>query len=150
MNHKTVDPRDPESTRVVHLETAMGSAIESLADTAAIDVPRTRFSPVKSTADLLALRSDAYVLSRDLHIELAPSRALTPPNISLSAEFKHLDAFEQAFPLGVPSLLECRSLNVSGPVTFDANVTIRGDVSISSTTPARLAGGTYQDQTIEL
>ena len=41
----------------------MGAAIECFADAGAIDVPRTRFAPVKTTADLLAVRSDAYRLA---------------------------------------------------------------------------------------
>ena len=46
-NRKTVDPRDKESTPVFQLETAMGAAIECFDGAAAIEVPRTRFAPVK-------------------------------------------------------------------------------------------------------
>ena len=59
-NGKTVDPRDKKSTDVLQLETAMGAAIASFEDAAAILIPRSRFAPVKTTNDMLALMSDAY------------------------------------------------------------------------------------------
>ncbi|MCU0789358.1 MAG: UTP--glucose-1-phosphate uridylyltransferase, partial [Verrucomicrobia bacterium] len=67
-NSKTLDPRDPGSPKVIQLETAMGSAIECFTGAAAIVVPRSRFAPVKATSDLLAVRSDAYVLGDDFQL----------------------------------------------------------------------------------
>ena len=58
-NTKTVDPRDAASAKVLQLETAMGAAIECFPESGAVLVPRTRFAPVKTTSDLLSLRSDA-------------------------------------------------------------------------------------------
>merc|ERR1712216_646902 len=55
-NKKTVDPRDPDSAKVFQLETVMGAAIESFEGSLAVMVPRTRFAPVKTCNDLLALR----------------------------------------------------------------------------------------------
>merc|ERR1711988_879810 len=78
-NGKTVDPRDKKSTKVLQLETAMGSAIECFEGAAAILIPRTRFAPVKKCEDLLALRSDAYILTEDYRIQLAPERNGVPP-----------------------------------------------------------------------
>ena len=71
VNRKTVDPSD-SSSPVVQLETAMGAAIGVFEGARALRVPRPRFAPVKTTNDLLALRSDAYVLHDDLRVELAP------------------------------------------------------------------------------
>ncbi|GJM11538.1 MAG: UTP--glucose-1-phosphate uridylyltransferase [Lysobacteraceae bacterium] len=149
VNQKTVDPRDPQSPAVVQLETAMGSAIEAFSDSAAIEVPRTRFAPVKSTSDLLALRSDAFVVSRDFHIELDPRRQLQPPRVKLSAEHKMLEPFEQAFP-HAPSLLEADKLRVDGPIGFAPGVTIRGKVRFESDHPATVVSGIYQDQKVTL
>merc|ERR1719453_699450 len=59
-NSKTVDPRDKKSTKVLQLETAMGAAIGAFEGAGAILIPRTRFAPVKTTNDMLALMSDAY------------------------------------------------------------------------------------------
>jgi UDP-N-acetylglucosamine pyrophosphorylase len=57
-NAKTVDPRDKKSTKVTQLETAMGAAISCFEGAKALQIPRSRFAPVKTTSDLLALRSD--------------------------------------------------------------------------------------------
>src|SRR5215210_3273036 len=65
VNKKTVDPGDKSSPEVFQLETAMGAAVGVFDGARPLRVPRTRFSPVKSTEDLLALRSDAYVLTDD-------------------------------------------------------------------------------------
>ena len=62
-NQKTVDPGDKSSPAVFQIETAMGAAIEVFDGARALIVPRTRFAPVKTTDDLLALRSDAYRLT---------------------------------------------------------------------------------------
>src|SRR5437867_10106247 len=59
-NSKTLDPRKKDSPPVYQLETAMGAAIQCFPDSGAIIVPRNRFAPVKTTSDLLSLRSDAY------------------------------------------------------------------------------------------
>ena len=53
-NLKRLDPANPHSPEVIQLETAMGAAIECFKRTSAIEVPRKRFSPVKSTADLFS------------------------------------------------------------------------------------------------
>jgi UTP--glucose-1-phosphate uridylyltransferase len=57
VNRKTVDPGDKGSTPVIQLETAMGAAIGVFEGAAALRVPRSRFVPVKTTNDLLSLRS---------------------------------------------------------------------------------------------
>ena len=63
VNRKTVDPRDKSSTKVIQLETAMGAAVGSIPGARAVQVPRSRFAPVKTTNDLLVVRSDAYELT---------------------------------------------------------------------------------------
>ena len=128
VNRKTVDPTDRSSTPVVQLETAMGAAISSIDGARAIEVPRTRFAPVKTTDDLLVSRSDLYELSDDG--EMLP-RTTTPPRIALDPDhFKLVRDFEARFPAGAPSLRQCESLEVDGDVTFGARVTIDGAVRI--------------------
>lgn len=146
-NSKTVDPRDKTSTAVVQLESAMGAAIECFEGATAIDVPRSRFAPVKTTGDLLALRSDAYEVFDDGQVLLAESREGIPPIISLSDEYKLVDSLDA---LGVPSLIRCHSLSIHGPVHFDDGVVVEGDVEIVNTTPQRLVvpSGIYKDQAI--
>ena len=130
-NSKTVDPRDPESTPVVQLETAMGSAIECFAGAAAIEVPRSRFAPVKTTDDLLALRSDAYLVTDDFRIELHPDRRGMPPLVDLDKRhFKMVDQLETALANGVPSLLRCERLEVVGAHVFSGDEVFEGGVVI--------------------
>lgn len=64
-NAKPVDPTDSDSPPVYQLETAMGQAISIFPGAQAIHVDRDRFFPVKSTTDLLQLRSDRYLLGSD-------------------------------------------------------------------------------------
>jgi UTP--glucose-1-phosphate uridylyltransferase len=140
VNRKTVDPSDSDSPAVVQLETAMGAAIGVFDGAQALHVPRRRFAPVKTTNDLLALRSDAYVLRDDHRVELAPERE-APPVIELDSQFyKLIRDFEARFPEGPPSLVECRRLTVSGDVTFGRGVVVRGEVSVEG--PARIEDGT--------
>lgn len=130
VNRKTVDPRDSASPQVVQLETAMGAAIGVFAGAGALRVPRRRFAPVKTTNDLLALRSDAYVLTEAFHVALAPSRDL-PPLVDLDERFyRRVGDFDARFPAGAPSLIACRALTVQGDVRFGADVVVRGSVRI--------------------
>jgi UTP--glucose-1-phosphate uridylyltransferase len=132
VNRKTVDPKDSQSTEVVQLETAMGSAIELWPGAQAIRVPRTRFGPVKTTNDLLAVRSDAYVLGPDAAVALDPGRDGRPPFIDLDpAYYKLVGDFDQRFPAGAPSLRRCDRLVVRGDVRFGADVVIIGNVEIA-------------------
>jgi UTP--glucose-1-phosphate uridylyltransferase len=141
-NRKTVDPRDKNSPPVIQLEVAMGAAIECFEGSLAVEVPRSRFAPVKTTSDLLALRSDAYEILPNGQVRLAPDRNGIPPVITLSDDYKLVDQLE---PLGVPGLLGCRSLGVQGPVHFEPGVIIEGDVTFTHGGPERLevAAGTY-------
>ncbi|MCU0794992.1 MAG: UTP--glucose-1-phosphate uridylyltransferase [Akkermansiaceae bacterium] len=124
-NRKTVDPRDKASTAVIQLETAMGAAIECFDGARAIEVPRSRFAPVKTTSDLLALRSDAYRVGADGSVELAPERAGKPPVVKLDERYKFVDALDG---LGVPSLIACEQLEIRGAVKFPPGVVLRGEV----------------------
>lgn len=148
-NAKTVDPRDKASAEVFQLETAMGAAIECFADSGAIVVPRARFAPVKTTADLLALRSDAYEVTEDWRVILQRERHGVPPAVELDAEhYKLVEQLESSITEGVPSLRHCTELKVRGPVCFSADVVFRGKVSVTnaSAEPRRLAPGEYADR----
>jgi UTP--glucose-1-phosphate uridylyltransferase len=130
VNSKTVDPRDPDSTPVLQLETAMGAAIGSIPGARALHVPRTRFAPVKTTEDLLVVRSDAYELTSDG--QLRPSFDGSGPVVTLDQDFYELlPDFEQRFPDGAPSLRRCHQLEVQGDVTFGADVVAVGDVQLT-------------------
>lgn len=134
-NVKTVDPSDASSPEVVQIESAMGSAVQAFAGARSILVDRDRFVPVKTTNDLLVLRSDAYELSAGSVLRKAPARAgRDDPFVDLNPKvYKLLPAFEQRFPDGPPSLAEAGSLVVQGDVIFGAGVRVVGDVVVGGT-----------------
>ena len=125
VNRKTVDPTDPSSPEVLQLETAMAAAIGVFEGAAAVHVPRARFAPVKTTNQLLVVRSDAYELADDWTVRLTPPREAAPI-VELSGEFKLVQDFESRFPAGPPSLVEADRLEVEGDVRFGAGVVVRG------------------------
>jgi UTP--glucose-1-phosphate uridylyltransferase len=130
-NEKTVDPTDKSTPAVYQLETAMGAAIQVFEGARALAVPRTRFAPVKTTDDLLGLRSDAYRLEDDASVVLAPERDGRAPYVALDGDhYKLLHDFDARFPAGPPSLIECERLVVEGDVRFGAGVVVRGDVTV--------------------
>ncbi len=132
-NRKSVDPSDKGSPQVLQIETAMGAALGVFEGARALRVPRDRFTPVKTTNDLLALRSDAYELTGDARVVLAAGRAGRPPFVDLDPEhYKLVGDFESRFPAGAPSLRDCDRLVVRGDVTFGASIAIRGDVTIDA------------------
>jgi len=138
VNRKTVDPRDPDSPPVIQLESAMGAAIAAIPGARAIHVPRSRFAPVKTTDDLLVVRSDAYELTSQGRMR--PSFDGPEPVVSLDGNFyKLLPDFEQRFPAGAPSLRCCRRLEVDGDVTFGAGVVVEGNVRVTG--PRRIPDG---------
>jgi UTP--glucose-1-phosphate uridylyltransferase len=140
VNRKTVDPTDPSSPEVIQLETAMGAAIDVFEGAGAVRVPRSRFAPVKTTDDLLVLRSDAYELAGDWTVRLATQRDGRPPLVKLdSGHYKLLGDFETRFAGGPPSLVECERLVVKGDVSFGRGVTVRGSVTVEG--PRRIEDG---------
>jgi len=132
VNPKTVDPRDAKSPHVYQIETAMGSAISKFQGSTAVSVSKTRFLPVKKCQDLLAIRSDCYLLTENSQLVLNPKRKSPPPKIVLDPEyFGHIRDFNQRFQWP-PSLVDCTSLEIKGNVYFQQNVTITGQVKISN------------------
>jgi UTP--glucose-1-phosphate uridylyltransferase len=151
-NRKTLDPRDKKSPAVYQLETAMGAAIECFPDAAAIEVPRERFAPVKTTSDLFALRSDAYELGEDGAVRLASARNSIPPRVELDETYKLVDQLEAALPGGAPSLMRCDRLVVTGTVQFSSDVIFEGEVTVRnrSSVPKPLPPGTYRNTVVDL
>jgi UTP--glucose-1-phosphate uridylyltransferase len=107
----------------------MGAAIGAFDGARALHVPRTRFAPVKTTDDLLLVRSDAYAL--DGAGTLEPTFPGDPPLVALDpAHYRLLADFEARFPAGPPRLRACRRLTVAGDVRFGADVAVQGDVTL--------------------
>ena len=138
-NVKTVDPADTTSPQVIQVETAMGAAIEVFEGATAIAVGRERFLPVKTTNDLLLLRSDAYDVGPDAVPRLAVAAA---PLIDLDSRYYRTIAdFEARFPHGVPSLRDATGLAVHGDWTFGPDVSVRGSATLSGGGAAEVPAG---------
>ena len=91
-------------------------------------VGRDQFLPVKTTSDLLVLRSRAYNVQTDGCLIKA---ADPTPVVDLDTTYyKIISDFDQRFPAGAPSLKEARSLDVNGDWTFEAGVRVIGEVTL--------------------
>jgi UTP--glucose-1-phosphate uridylyltransferase len=123
----------------LQLETAMGSAIGVIDGARALHVPRTRFAPVKSTDDLLLVRSDAYELFEDGR--LLPADGVAGGTVvALDPEYYGtLHDLERRFPCGPPAMRRCTRLTVRGDVVFGRDVELVGDVELRG--PARIPDG---------
>ncbi len=133
INPKTVAPRDDTSPPVYQIETAMGAAISLFEDATAVRVPRSRFMPIKKCSDLLAVRSDCFLLNHDFTLHSNPNRKRPPIQIGLDNRYyQKIDDFDARFAVGIPSLIECESLSIEGDVAFEAQVTIKGRVTIKN------------------
>ena len=139
-NEKTVDPADPKTPKVVQIETAMGAAIEVFEGSQLIEVGRDRFVPVKTTNDLLVLRSDVYDIGDDFVLDQVADEV---PFIDLDGDYyKYVASFDERFPEGAPSLRKASSLTVNGDWTFGKGVQVIGAVSLDGATGERVAPAT--------
>ncbi|MCP5061038.1 MAG: UTP--glucose-1-phosphate uridylyltransferase [Ignavibacteriae bacterium] len=138
VNKKTVNPKDSDSAQVYQLETAMGSAISVFKGATALAVPRTRFAPVKTTEDLLAVRSDNYILTGDFKVILNPERKLKPLVVRLdSKHYKLVDDMIERFP-EAPSLIDCEELDIKGNYKFGKNIKLIGSIILENVTEKQI------------
>lgn len=141
-NAKTVDPRDPASTPVVQVESAMGAAIEVFEGATAVVVPRSRFLPVKGTSELVLVRSDVYGLDERYRLVMDPRRAGRTPVVDLANPcYRTVDGLDARMPDGAPSLVGAGSLRVEGDVMFAGDVVVTGDVAVGADASGRVLHG---------
>jgi len=126
VNHKILD----QGTRVIQLETAVGAAMKCFDGAIGINVPRSRFLPVKKTSDLLLVMSNLYSL-RNGSLIMSPQRMFeTTPLVKLGDNhFSKVKQFLGRFA-NIPDIIELDHLTVSGDVTFGRGVSLRGTVII--------------------
>ena len=138
-NTKTLDPGDPSTPEVIQIETAMGAAIEVFEGATLIEVGRDRFVPVKTTNDLLVLRSDVYAIGADFVLDLVAAEV---PYVDLDpAHYKLVGEFDKRFPEGAPSMAKASSLTIDGDWTFGHGVEIVGEVALDADTAQRVPAG---------
>ena len=102
--------------------------------------------PVKTTSDLLVLRSDAYELEVDGQLTKIADPA---PVVDLDDRYyKIIAEFDHRFPTGPPSLKDARYLGVKGEWSFEADVRIVGAVSLEDREEPQIiaAGSTLTDE----
>jgi len=126
-----------EGQRILQLETAAGAAIQFFKNGQAVNVPRNRFLPVKSTSDLFIIQSDLYQL-RSGTLVMNPNRPFpTPPIVQLGDKFKEIRNYEKHIQ-GVVNILELDRLTISGDVYLGRNVELRGSVIIVANDGCRI------------
>lgn len=123
------NPKVEKGVRVLQLETACGAAIQFFSKPLGINVPRDRFLPVKSTADLFVVQSDMYSLKHGTLV-MNPDRPFpSVPIIKLGPHFKNMANYNERIQ-GKINILELDHLTVSGDVYLGHNVTLKGTVII--------------------
>ena len=73
-------------TNVIQLETASGAAIKNFQNAIGINVPRSRFLPVKKTSDLMLVMSNLYELKSGSLLMSEKRQFKTTPLIKLGDE----------------------------------------------------------------
>lgn len=125
VNSKVID----DGRSVIQLETAAGAAIRHFRNVRGINVPRSRFLPVKSCSDLLLIKSDVYSIQHGRPVISEERMFQTTPVIKLDEHFKKIQDFHARFKT-IPKIVDLDHLTVSGDVYFGRTVTLRGTVII--------------------
>lgn len=125
------NPKEVNGVKVLQLETAAGAAIRFFDRAIGINVPRSRFLPVKATSDLLLVQSDLYTVVDGFVIRNKARTNPANPSIELGPEFKKVANFLSRFK-SIPSIVELDSLKVSGDVWFGSGVVLKGNVNITA------------------
>lgn len=150
INQKTVQ----NGKVVVQLETACGAAIQHFESAIGLNVPRSRFLPVKSCSDLLLVQSNLYTVHHGIMM-MNPARIEksgddSVPIIKLGDKFAKVGEYMDRFA-GIPNIIELDMLTVSGDVTFGSNVTLKGTVIIVANVGDRIdipSGSVLENQVI--
>jgi len=136
---------------LIQLETAMCAAVQAFPNACGINVPRSRFLPVKTVNDLLITQSNLYSLV-DGFVVAHPDRMfpLIPPTVRLGDCFKKVGDYQRRMK-DIPNLLELDSLTVSGDVNFGSGITLKGTVIIVAPPGTHIDipdGATYENKVI--
>jgi len=127
-NQKQLD----NGSKIIQLETAIGAAIKSFNNSIGINVPRSRFLPVKTCSDLFLIKSNLYTMQSGTLMMNPDRQFLTTPLVQLGENFKKVKDFLGRFQ-NIPDIIELDHLTVAGDVTFGRNVTLKGTVIIIAT-----------------
>lgn len=121
-----------EGKKVIQLESASGSAVQSFPRAIALKVPRRRFLPVKACNELLLMRADLYIRHENSELLVNEKRTVPGlPAVKLSKEFQHVSEFDKRIP-SPPSIYNLISLDVEGDVWFGKDIVLEGKVVIKA------------------
>ncbi|CAF2086818.1 unnamed protein product [Brassica napus] len=129
--------QEVDGVKVLQLETAAGAAIRFFDNAIGVNVPRSRFLPVKATSDLLLVQSDLYTLVDGFVTRNSARTNPSNPSIELGPEFKKVSNFLSRFK-SIPSIVELDSLKVSGDVSFGSSVVVKGKVTVTEKSGVKL------------
>lgn len=132
VNNKAVGDK-----KVVQLETAIGAAISYFKNACGVNVPRSRFLPVKSTSDLMLIQSNMFTLKSGSLVKNPLREFATTPVVKLGDEFKKVSSYLSRFG-SIPDVLELDHLTVSGDVSFGSDVVLKGTVIIVVNTGSKV------------
>jgi hypothetical protein len=130
----------------------MGAAISLFDGAAAVQVPPTRFQPVKKCADLLSPALRPFPLPG----RRQPGAKSRPPPQHASRSTSTLLSIQKSMiskndlPTVFPASSTARPLTVKGDVYFESDVVIKGTVFIHNTgpSPAVISAGTVIDKNL--
>ena len=132
-NNKNID-----GVNLIQLETAVGAGIKHFNGAIGINVPRSRFLPVKGTSDLFMVKSNLYSIKHGSLVMSSLRLFPSVPLIKLGDEhFKKVGNFMPRFA-SIPNIVELDHLTVTGDVTFGKGVTLKGTVIIVANHGSRI------------
>ena len=123
--------QEVDGVKVLQLETVAGAAIRFFDRAIGVNVPRSRFLPVKATSDLLLVQPDLYTMKEGFVIRNPARVNPANPSIELGPEFKKVGNFLKRFK-SIPSIIELDSLKVSGDVWFGSGIILKGKVTVEA------------------
>jgi len=122
LNKKTI-----QGLPIIQLETALGGVIQWFEGAKAIQVPRSRFLPVKKTDDLLLVQSNLFEIQEGVLVRNPLREFENLPMIRLGEYFKDFEAY-QARIEEIPDLLDLDLLTVVGDIWFGRDIQLKGNV----------------------
>ncbi|EFC40399.1 UDP-glucose pyrophosphorylase 2-like protein [Naegleria gruberi] len=140
-NEKEVD-----GVKIIQLETAAGAAIQVFNKSLGIEVPRSRFLPVKKCSDLMLVQSNLYNLSEGYCLEKSSTEEAPIINLD-DSYYKKVGDYLSNFSNGVPDIKELTELDVRGHVVFGKNVVLKGKVTLIAKSKSIIADNTVLENT---
>ena len=120
-----------KNLNILQLETAVGSAFNSIPGAVGMNVPRSRFLSVKKTSDLLLVQSSLYKLERGTLKRNLAAKITSLPKVHFRSPFDELKEYQKRIPVS-PDITSLETLELEGQVSFKGEVTLKGNVRLIS------------------